>query len=88
MAGAYKATPIPVLEAKTFISLLDLYLDAKLAQFRLRYKESGMERLINEACVSIQNKLRRERWGRRPLRRSAQQGELIEEEARTKWAEF
>jgi hypothetical protein len=81
VSGAYRATPISVLEAETFIPPLDLYLDARLAQFRLRHKESGMEELVKNACLKIRNKLR----GRR--RRRQQQPTQTEGEARTQWAE-
>jgi len=34
VAGVYKAIPIRVLETKTYILLLDLYLDERLVVFR------------------------------------------------------
>jgi hypothetical protein len=82
IAGAYKATPIAVLETETFVPPLNLYLDAKLAQFRLRHKESGMEELVKNACASIRGKLRsrRPQRGRRPR---LQQSELTEGERQT-----
>jgi hypothetical protein len=61
---------------------LDLYLDARLAQFRFRHKESGMEELVKNACLKIRNKLRRRR-----RRHQQQQPIQTEGEARTQWAE-
>jgi hypothetical protein len=81
VSGAYRATPISVLETETFTPPLDLYLDAKLAQFRLRHKESGMEDLVKNTCLKIRNKLQRRRhW-------QQQQPVQTEGEARTQWAE-
>ena len=57
ITGAYRATPIPVLEVEAFIPPLDLALDAKLAQFRLRHRQSGMERVVSATCEQIRRKL-------------------------------
>ena len=77
VSGAYRATPTSVLETETFTPPLDLYLDARLAQFRFRHKESDMEDLVKDACLKVRNKLRRRR------RRQQQQPMQTEEEART-----
>ena len=61
VTGAYRATPILVLEIETFILLLDLYLNAKLARFRLRYKLLGIEVLVSTAYAQIRGKLRSKR---------------------------
>ena len=61
VAGAYRATPISVLEMETHTPPLDLFLDAKLAKFRLRHKQSGMEVLVSMACARIRSKLQRRR---------------------------
>ena len=58
VAGAYRATPILVLEIETFILLLDLYLNTKLARFRLRYKLLEIEALVSTAYARIRGKLR------------------------------
>jgi hypothetical protein len=83
VAGAYRATPVSVLETETFIPPLDLQLDAKLARFRLRHKQSGMEELVRAACAEIRRKLayRRQRRGRNKRDGST------EGEKRTHWAE-
>jgi hypothetical protein len=58
VSGAYKATPVAALETETYTPPLDLYLDAKLAKFRLRHRQSGMEELVTRSCARIQAKLR------------------------------
>ncbi len=57
VSGAYKATPIAALETETYIPPLDLHLDAKLAKFRQRHKQSGMEELVAKSCRRIQTRL-------------------------------
>ena len=57
VSGAYKAAPIAALETETYTPPLDLHLDAKLAKFRQRHKQSGMEELVTRSCTRIQNKL-------------------------------
>src|SRR5436190_4314811 len=58
VSGAYRATPISVLETETFTPPLDLYLDARLAQFRLRHKESGMEQLLSGMPLFTRQRVR------------------------------
>jgi hypothetical protein len=77
IAGAYKATPVAALEAETYTPPLDLYLDTKLAKFRQRHKQSGMEDLITKSCARIQTKLRMR--GGRP--------KPTEGERKSQWAE-
>ena len=79
MSGAYHTTPISVLETEIFTPPLDLYLDAKLAQFWLRHKESGMEDLVKNACLKIHNKLQR----RRKRHQQQQQSMQTKEEVKT-----
>ena len=64
VAGAFKATPIPVLEAETHIAPIDVYLDQLQAKARYRLRITGQKALANSACKIIANKLR-ERAGRR-----------------------
>ena len=52
---------ILILETEIFTPPLNLYLNARLAQFRLRHKKFGMEDLVKNACLKIHNKLRRKR---------------------------
>ena len=51
VTGAYKATPIAVLEMETYTPPLDLYLNARLAKFCRQHKESGMKELVIKACI-------------------------------------
>jgi hypothetical protein len=84
VAGAYRATPVSVLETETFTPPLNLHLDAKLARFRLRHKQSGMEELVTASCTQIRRKLMR---GRPRRRRRTRRDESTEGEKRTRWAE-
>src|SRR5213078_2306265 len=83
VSGAYRATPVSVLETETFTPPLDLHLHARLARFWLRHKQSGMQNLVTAACTLIKQKLR----GRRPRRRRTTGDECTEGEKRTRWAE-
>ena len=58
IAGAFKATPIPVLEAETYIAPIDIHLDQLQAQARHRLCQGGQRKFIINACNSIANKLR------------------------------
>ena len=58
IAGAFKATPIPVLEAETYIAPIDIHLDQLQAQARHRLCQGGQNKFIINACNSIANKLK------------------------------
>ena len=58
IAGAFKATPIAVLEAETFIASIDIHLDQLQAQTRQRLCRNGQKSFITNACNKIANKLR------------------------------
>ena len=58
IAGAFKATPISVLEAETFIATIDIHLDQLQAKARYRLRDTGQSRFIARTCTSIANKLR------------------------------
>ena len=58
IARAFKATPIPVLEAETYIAPIDIHLDQLQAQARHRLCQGGQKKFIINACNSIANKLR------------------------------
>jgi hypothetical protein len=58
IAGAFRATPIPVLEAETFISPMDAHLDQLQASARVRLRSGGHQTLIANACRAIAKKLR------------------------------
>ena len=83
MTKAYKTISIAVLGSEIFIPPLDLYLNAKLAQFRLCHKESGMEKLVKNACANIRNKLRI-RHLQCDQRPPSQQTKLTKKELRTR----
>ena len=58
IAGAFKATPISVLEAETFIAPIDTHLDMLQAQARHRLRAGGQLKIISSACNKIADKLR------------------------------
>lgn len=57
MAEAYKATPIPVLEAETIIAPIDVHLDQLQAKARYGLRAGGQARFITTECKAIANKL-------------------------------
>ncbi len=73
VAGAYKATPVRCLETETWVPLLDLYLNKRLADFEGRLNEPVLGptkktagSLIARACQRIAGRFRRvSRPGRR-----------------------
>ena len=77
VAGAYKATPTAVLETETHTPPLDLYLNTRLASFRRRHKESGMEEVVRKACEKVRRRLRHGNASRGPTTGERQ----------TQWAE-
>ena len=58
IAGAFKATPIAVLKAETFIASIDIHFDQLQAQTRQRLCQNGQKSFITNACNKIANKLR------------------------------
>ena len=58
IAGAFKATPIAVLEAETYIAPIAIHLDQLQTQARHRLCQGGQKKFIINACNSIANKLR------------------------------
>lgn len=58
ISGAFKATPIPVLEAETFIPPIDIHLDQLQAKARYRLRIGGQSKFIARACKIIASKLR------------------------------
>ena len=61
IAGAYKATPIEVLQAETHIPPLTQHLDRLQAKMRSRISNNEQEKIIKQACNRIQVKLRGKR---------------------------
>ena len=58
VTGAFKATPVEVLEAETFIAPMELHLDNLQIKARYRLLAAGQAKLISKACNTIANKLR------------------------------
>lgn len=58
IAGAFKATPIPVLEAETYIAPFDIHLDQLQANARYRLRVGGQSKFIAKTCKTIASKLR------------------------------
>ena len=61
IAGAYKATPIEILQAETHIPPLTQHLDRLQTKTRSRISNSEQEKIIKQACNRIQVKLRGKR---------------------------
>ena len=79
VSGAFRATPIPVLEAECTIPPIDLYMDSLHASFHQRLIRSKTQELINLACSRIRNQLR----GRRGRYKHYK---LTPGQARNRWA--
>lgn len=58
IADAFKATPIPVFEAETFIAPIDVHLDQFQVKARYRFRAGGQAKFIVTACKTIAHKLR------------------------------
>ena len=65
VAGAYKATLIQSLEVEIYTPPLDLYLDSQLAKFRERLTQSEIGKVIQEACSTIRDRLKKRKRGSR-----------------------
>ena len=87
VTGAYKATPIHVLETKAWVLPLDLYLNKRLADFEARIRKLallGGRRLVdivNGAYARLYRRFRKPRGRRGLLGRQGLQG-LMEVERR------
>ena len=46
MARVYKVTPLRVAKTETFVPLISLYLNKRVAAFKARLKELGIARVI------------------------------------------
>ena len=73
IAGAFKAIPISVLEAETFIAPIDIHLDQLQAKARYRLRVNGQSKFIARTCTSIANKLRG-KAGRKRAQKNQPQG--------------
>lgn len=61
IAGAYKATPIAVLEAETLTPPINTYLDKLQADSRYRMRATGTTKLVRQLRATIVTKLRGQR---------------------------
>ena len=57
ISGAFRATPVRALETLTFTPPLDLALSARVAAYRERTRETGLEQLILKACSKVRRHL-------------------------------
>jgi len=78
IAGAYRATPIAILETETYTPPLDLYLDSRVAAFQKRLQGSPVYQQIQNACQVIVQQLKIKTQRRAQRKTSG--------EAREKWA--
>jgi hypothetical protein len=65
VAGAYRATPVRLLEVETATPPLDLYLDKWVADFERRLERTGKGGLIQAVCNRVATRLRHRRQRRR-----------------------
>jgi hypothetical protein len=65
VSGAYRATPIQLLESETGILTLRDYLAMFQAQYQLQKTDTPVAELISSACEQIRNQLRGRRGRRR-----------------------
>ena len=65
VAGAYRATPIEVLQAETFICPLTQHLDHLQAKGRSRLQHNGQAKVIEQACEKIRTRLKGKRGRQR-----------------------
>jgi hypothetical protein len=93
VSGAYRATPVRLLEVETATPPLDLYLNKWVADFEQRLERTGKGDLIRAICNRVATRLqqRRQRRQRRQSRRSTETApsqcpSLEHGEGRTNWA--
>ncbi len=77
VTGAYRATPVAVMETEAHTPPLSIHLDARVASFRRRHKGTGMEEVVTEACRKI----------RRRLNYRLPQARLTAGEKQSRWAD-
>lgn len=70
IAGAYRATPVPVLEVETHIPPIDVHLDRLQAKARLRMRVGGQAKVIRDSCRIIADRLRAKTGRRRTNQKS------------------
>src|SRR6266487_4112672 len=55
--GAYKATPIRMLETELYVPPLDLWLNRQVARFQAWLERLGIAQKIREACSTIRTRI-------------------------------
>src|ERR1700688_3637502 len=55
--GAFKAMLTCRLETEAYVLPIDLWLNRRIARYQARIDSSGIGKVIQNACVAIQNKL-------------------------------
>ena len=58
VVGAYKATPVHLLEAEVVTPPLDIYLNKRVADFEARLERTGLGALIRNTCSEVAARLR------------------------------
>lgn len=61
ITGAYKATPIRLLETEAYVPPIDIWMDVRAATFGRRLRDSGMEGKIQQQCQEVRHALRNRR---------------------------
>ena|SRR2546423_1341560 len=56
---AFKATPIRQLETESYVPLLDIWLNRRIARCQARMEQSGMAQKIRAACGAIRDRILR-----------------------------
>ena len=57
VAGAFRATPVPILKTETYVASINIHLDRLQAKAQLCLRAGGQEKLIRNSCWTIANKL-------------------------------
>ena len=85
VSGAYKATPVRLLESEVAIPPIDIYLNRRVADFEARLERSGMATLLQLVCSEVATKLRARRH-RKCSASPAPSTSLEYGKGRAKWA--
>ena len=86
VTGAYRATPVYLLEAEATVLPLDIYLNKRVADFEARLERTRMDTLIRTTCSGVVAKLRQCRYSSRPRGGPTRAPSLEYGEGRTAWA--
>ena len=75
VAGAFRTIPTKALEIETFIPSLNIYLDSRVAAFRTRLAESGLEKKIQAKNEKFKDRFRKRRNAKHQPARSTRKDE-------------